>query len=447
MAKLDKPKYLKLFDIQRIIKYIFCSEKRPHYLQLIPKPTKIVLVLLENNNNPDYSNPNIFTLSIQDEYSQKSRQNPAKNNESSINSDDFKSLNFREITKIPSDRSLYIKPSNPHNLKSKPNENSSENLDEISCTTSTSPLEKLGFIKVHINENFNLQDLHKNILKCKNISKIKTVVLTEENLKLIERHDINHLFSYSNFVKSQTELDLSIFESFSRPENISKNFVIFLDCEMMMCKNGKQVGRVTILDHNANVIYDKYIKPESEVVDYLEKYSGLNCENTNNGISYKQMKNDISKIIGKNTTIVGHGVENDLEALQLYSENLIDTAYLFLNSDGHKIKLSQLSKIYFSEAIQSQEHNSVEDALCCLRLLCYKINEILNFHDPHGEYLDINVECEEINNISQIKKDRTIYMIREESFDLSNYPPLKGVFYLFLSSENNNSYLYMKQRT
>ena len=52
MAKLDKPKYLKLFDIQRIIKYIFCSEKRPHYIQLIPKPTKIVLVLL----NTDISN-------------------------------------------------------------------------------------------------------------------------------------------------------------------------------------------------------------------------------------------------------------------------------------------------------------------------------------------------------------------------------------------------------
>ena len=90
------------------------------------------------------------------------------------------------------------------------------------------------------------------------------------------------------------------------------------------------------------LIYNVYIKPESQVIDYLEKYSGLNYGNTGKGITLEQLHSDILEIIGIDTFIVGHGLENDLEVLNFYSENLIDTSYLFLSCEGHKIKLTFL---------------------------------------------------------------------------------------------------------
>lgn len=446
MAKLNKPKYLKLFDIQRIIKYIFCSEKRPHYMQLIPKPDKIALVLIESC----------------DPESQKTEIYKNRNNKSSKDVNEH--LHSSHTTAETSDEKLKMYKNSSCDSKSStrdfasPLSNFNESIHDKSYLSETTVssvqcgkdninfLINEGFTKVHINESFSVQDLYKNILKHKSIDRISFSILTENNLKMIERHDIYHLFSYSNFIKSQTQLDISIFKSFKRPESVTKYFLIALDCEMMICKSGSQIGRISMIDHTGKVIYDKYVKPNSEVIDYLEQYSGLNYENTHNGISFDQMKNEIFQIIGSNTIIVGHGLENDLEALQLYSENLIDTSYLFLNSDGHKIKLSQLSKVYFSDEIQINEHSSIEDALCCLRLLSYKLNEIINFYDPNGEYLDINLKCKNINKIDEISNERTLYFMKRSTFDLNDYPNVKGLFYLFLTKHGNQNYIYLKQK-
>lgn len=379
MAKLSKPKYLKLFDIQKIIKHIFCSEKRPHYLQLIPKPTKMAVILLQKlaNATPPKNRTLIYS---------------------------------RNNAPLPSP------------------------VDD--CL--------LGFTKVHINEKISIQDLYKNLLKSTDINKVSTSFITEENLKLIEKHDIQHMFSYSSFIKSKTSFDSNLFNSYLRPTLKTKYFLVALDCEMMICKNGKQIGRLSIIDVTGKVIYDKFIQPESEVVDYVEKYSGLNFENTSKGITLKDMRREMLEIIGIDTVVLGHGLENDLEAMQLYTENLIDTAYLFLNSDGHKIKLAQLSKIYFNAEIQSNEHDSREDAMCCLKLLSYKICEQLNFYDPAGDFIDLNITSIYEPEESKISDDRTICFMKKSKIDKSEFK--KDVYYLIITEENDLNYIYFKQK-
>lgn len=359
MAKLVTPKYMKIFDIQKLLKYIFNNDKRPHYVQLIPKPQNVAVILLKNA-------PNI------------------------------------------------------------------------------SKLENLGFLSVHVNENVKKEDILNNILKSVDINTVKLSLITQENLKLIEKHDIVHMFSYTCFIKSKTNFDKSIFDSYIKPNKISKYFIIAIDCEMMSCEDRKQVGRVSMLDHNGIIIYDKFIKPESTVIDYLEKYSGLNKENTGKGISIKQLHEDLLSIIGTNTYLLGHGLENDLESINFYTENVIDTSYLFLNTDGYKLKLSQLAKKHFGDLIQSKEHCPIEDALCCLKLLAYKIAQIKNFYDINGRSIKLNATVKAIERLeeSELKvKNNTLLLCKEDSIDYESLKQRKDMFSIFIYEIEGNIFI------
>lgn len=343
MGKLTKPRFMKMVDIQRMLKYIINDEKRPAYIQLNPKPKKLAIILVKNSDVPETK---------------------------------------RLISSI----------------------------------------ENKKMLKAQVNEKMKAEDVFKNMFKAVDTKNVTLDVINEENLKLIEKHDITNLFSYTKKVKGEGDFDPSIFKSYIRPKMHSKYFLVALDCEMMTCENGRQVGRVSILDHKGNVIYDKFVKPENPVVDYFEKYSGLNKENTGTGISIDQLKNDILDIIGTNTYVLGHGLEHDLEVLELYTENIIDTSHIFLNTDGHKEKLSRLSKIYFDDVIQKETHSSVEDAMSCLKLLSYKISELKNFKNSDHTILDIAHQPCCISSIDELEHfDKGVYLVEQNLNESLNY--------------------------
>lgn len=405
MVKLSKPKYMKIFDIQKALKYIFLDEKRPHYLQLNPKPKVVTIAHLTG-------------LPSIEEYDSTT--------------DILKTDSYKKEAK----RKCVI-------------EKTSRDMDLSSFEHF---LDREGYLRVHVNENMSSENVFKNILKCIDINTASLDLITEENLGLIEKHDIKHMFSYSNFIKSNVDFDCDTFESYRRPLSVSPYFLLAIDCEMMQCE-GKvptetitQVGRVSIVDHTGNIIYDKYIKPESKVVDYLEQYSGLNQANTDAGITKKQLIEDVLSIIGTNTYLLGHGLENDLEALNLYTEKVIDTSYLFLNTDGFKIKLSQLSRIYFGELIQETKHSSAEDAFCCLKLLAYKIAQLKNFFDPQGSILKLDVNRKTVESIDEIENEKMLYLIESSNLDINRLLSIEFSYTILIFDINDQCYLAFKQR-
>merc|ERR1712137_512061 len=121
--------------------------------------------------------------------------------------------------------------------------------------------------------------------------------------------------------------------------------MVALDCEMMEVEGGlDQIGRVSIVNHHKEVLYDTFVKNTKPVIDYRTKYSGLTKSKIQQGKDFTEVIQEIQQIIGKNTIVVGHGIDNDLKLLQLYVENIIDTSYLYLNTDGYKINLGILSR-------------------------------------------------------------------------------------------------------
>lgn len=376
MVKLRNPKYLRIYEMQNMLKYIFLNEKRPHFIQLKKKPDHVTLVLV---NKP--------------------------------------------FTRINSDQPLESR--------------------------FISSLQSLGITSfVHINEHIELDYIFNNILKSIDVDTVDISYITKDTLDLVEKHDVLHLFSYSSFIKSKTDFNPSLFNSYVRPIKKTKYFLISIDCEMVKTIEGTQIGRLTMLDHQGNVLYDKYIKPRSVVLDYLEKYSGLNYYNTSNGISFEQMQNEILEFIGTETYILGHGLENDLEALQLYSDKVIDTAYLFLSSEGYKIKLSQLVHQYFNQNIQVGTHNSKEDAMSCLKLLAYKIMQIVKFHDENGTFIDLKVEIksnENIKDLEVLEPKRVLHFIEADHLSYSLIPKNDNNYVVYFYTVDDKNYIAFRQ--
>lgn len=402
MVTLKKPRYLKICDIHNILNYIFKGYKRPHYIQLNPKPTLVVII----------------NLMVDD-----------KNSNDSIS----KKQNYYKPIPILKDNAV-------ENNKEKKMLNDNKRPEDYI-------FKHLGLdFKVHLNENMAIKDLFDNFLKSIDISKTTLNLVTPENLELIEKQDINHVFSYSCYIKSQTHFDVSIFNTYLKPDRITPYFLVAIDCEMVMCEDGRQIGRITILDSIGNVIYDKYVKPESAVLDYLEKYSGLNPLNVSNGINRSQLNQDLLEIIGTNTFILGHGLENDLEVLRFYTDKIIDTAYLFLSCEGYKVKLSQLSKKYFGSIIQKEVHSSKEDAYCCLRLLAYKIGQLKNFYDPEGENIDLPVEIAKITNQMELNGAKGIRFFETNEIDINSIVNDNSVFYFVLYSKNDVNLINFRQK-
>lgn len=192
-------------------------------------------------------------------------------------------------------------------------------------------------------------------------------------------------------------------ENFTVYNNKTEYFLVALDCEMVMTDCDFQVGRVTLVDHLCNVIYDKIVKPEAEILDYKTKYSGMTESSFKNAISFKQMKEELKAYIGSTTVIVGHALWNDLIVLRIKHELLIDTSFLFLKKDGSFYKLQLLSVTLLSKSIQQSSHSSIDDAIACIELLALKVGEKLDFEDRKNNIknmIDFNI-CKNIEDVNE----------------------------------------------
>lgn len=86
---------------------------------------------------------------------------------------------------------------------------------------------------------------------------------------------------------------------------------------------------------------------------------------------------DFLKLVYKETILVGHSLENDLLALKISHNLVIDTAVLYKHPRGgsYKTALRVLTRRFLSREIQESDsgHDSVEDARAALELALLKI--------------------------------------------------------------------------
>jgi len=160
--------------------------------------------------------------------------------------------------------------------------------------------------------------------------------------------------------------------------------LVGLDCEMVLTKEGSQLARVTLCGKNLRTIYDVYVRPSAEVVDYLTSLSGI-TKDMLNGVTrtVADVQRDLFLLIDSETVVVGHSLEMDFWALRLIHPRVVDTAVLYMSvriknrmfPEWLKLSLKKLAHENLDLEIQEQKggHDSAEDARAALMLVLRRI--------------------------------------------------------------------------
>lgn len=157
------------------------------------------------------------------------------------------------------------------------------------------------------------------------------------------------------------------------------NFGVYgLDCEMCYTLNGLELTKVTVVGIDGRLVYETLVLPEADIIDYNTRFSGVAAKDLEKGPTknLKEVQNDLMGFINADTVMVGHGLENDLRALQMIHGVVLDTSSVFPHFYGLPFRRSLRSLVssYLKREIQvsSWGHDSYEDARACIDLMLWK---------------------------------------------------------------------------
>ncbi|XP_040010717.1 RNA exonuclease 1 homolog isoform X2 [Xiphias gladius] len=164
------------------------------------------------------------------------------------------------------------------------------------------------------------------------------------------------------------------------PSDTSCPGVYSLDCETCYTVHGLELSRVTMVNSSLQIIYDTFVRPDNEVIDYNTRFSGISEEDVKgNNTSVREVQETLLSFISADTVLIGHSLETDLCALKLLHGRVVDTSVVFPHRLGppHKLTLNNLTAEYLRRIIQESVcgHDTAEDAAACMELMLWKVKE------------------------------------------------------------------------
>ncbi|XP_031705348.1 RNA exonuclease 1 homolog isoform X2 [Anarrhichthys ocellatus] len=164
------------------------------------------------------------------------------------------------------------------------------------------------------------------------------------------------------------------------PSDTSCPGIYSLDCEMCYTIHGLELSRVTVVNSSLQVVYDTFVRPDNEAIDYNTRFSGVGEEDVKgNRTSLREVQETLLSFVSADTILIGHGLETDLCALKLLHGTVIDTSVVFPHRLGppHKLTLNNLTAEYLRRIIQESVcgHDTEEDAAACMELMLWRLKE------------------------------------------------------------------------
>lgn len=166
-----------------------------------------------------------------------------------------------------------------------------------------------------------------------------------------------------------------------------------IDCEMGFTTNGFELLRVTAMDFfSGEEVFDILVKPKGEVLDLNTRWSGI-AEIKPEAVSFEDSMALLGEVVDSRTIFVGHGLENDMNAMRLIHERVVDTAILFprnKTSPTFRFALKNLAFKYLGRNIQTGQHDSGEDSLAAIDVTKHFINKELMQKAENEEFAQRN---------------------------------------------------------
>ncbi|XP_050979322.1 RNA exonuclease 1 homolog [Labeo rohita] len=156
--------------------------------------------------------------------------------------------------------------------------------------------------------------------------------------------------------------------------------VFAVDTQTCYTTRGLELARVTVVSSGLQVVFDSFVRPDSDVIDYNTRFSGISeddVKGTNSTL--RDVQAVLLSFINADTILIGHGLENDLTTLKIIHNTVIDTSVVFPHRLGlpHKRELNSLTADYLRRIIQESVvgHDTREDATACMELMLWRVKE------------------------------------------------------------------------
>uniref|UniRef100_A0A8C0N0X2 RNA exonuclease 1 homolog-like domain-containing protein n=1 Tax=Canis lupus familiaris TaxID=9615 RepID=A0A8C0N0X2_CANLF len=100
--------------------------------------------------------------------------------------------------------------------------------------------------------------------------------------------------------------------------------VFAVNCEVCYTAKGLELTQVTVVDPSLQVVYDTFVKPDDEVIDYNTRLSGVvedDLKNTKTSI--RDVQAILLNLFSADTVLIGHSFEHSLYALKVKNYRLV----------------------------------------------------------------------------------------------------------------------------
>ncbi|XP_059498616.1 RNA exonuclease 1 homolog [Stegostoma tigrinum] len=153
--------------------------------------------------------------------------------------------------------------------------------------------------------------------------------------------------------------------------------VYAVNSELCYTKQGGALSRVSVINANLEVVYDVFVKPDNEVIDFNTRFSGVTREDVMNAkTSLADVQLALLAMLSADTILIGHSLDKDLLALKLIHSMVIDVSVVFPHSLGlpHKRALRNLIAEYLGHTIPDNVEGS-DKASACMELMKWRVKE------------------------------------------------------------------------
>ncbi|KAG0461683.1 hypothetical protein HPP92_021980 [Vanilla planifolia] len=163
--------------------------------------------------------------------------------------------------------------------------------------------------------------------------------------------------------------------------------MISIDCEMVLCQDGtEEVVKICLVDKKFKVKLETLVNPNKAVANYRTEITGVSAEDlVGVTCSLVDVQGRMKKLLRKGTILVGHSLYNDMRALRLEYQRVIDTAYIFKYSDLLPDRIPSLKNLCkavlgYELRKEGEPHDCKRDAEAAMKLVLAKLEH--GFEDP-----------------------------------------------------------------
>jgi RNA exonuclease 1 len=133
-------------------------------------------------------------------------------------------------------------------------------------------------------------------------------------------------------------------------------------------------------------VYETLVKPDNPILDYNTVFSGLREGDLDHvRTTLRDVQKRLLDLFNDRTIVIGHALRNDLKALKILHNRVIDTEEVFPHPKGLPFtrSLKRIVQETFNMNIQMYDHDSRQDAVACMNLMLRRvIHELKKYFTP-----------------------------------------------------------------